>query len=243
MLSLLPLFVAYEWALLARPQASRNAGELVLGLSLAPLGSAATWARWALVGLALGLAFWRARTQGTRIPDGLARIVLEGLGFAILIGPLLVGLTRLSADWVEPLRVAWDPVPDAAADGIGAALLFGGSAWEELVFRLGAYSFLYWLGLRAFQAFGAPTGVGRAAGELLGLGGSAAVFALAHLEPWAGRLGARGAAFDASLFWWLLLAGLVLGLLFRLRGPGVAAWAHGLFNVALWIGIDPGVMV
>jgi hypothetical protein len=40
----------------------------------------------------------------------------------------------------------------------------------------------------------------------------------------------------------LCLGGLALGLIFRWRGPGVAAWAHALFNVALWIGIDPDVI-
>ena len=38
------------------------------------------------------------------------------------------------------------------------------------------------------------------------------------------------------------LAGILLGLLFRWRGPGVAAWSHGLFNLALLLGIDPDVV-
>ena len=223
-LSMLPLFLAYELALLARPASTRNAGELVLGMSLAPLGEYATYARWGLVLLASAAALWRVRSQEARAAEGVSRIVLEGLGFAVVIGPVLVLATR-------------------AADGIGAAVLFGGSAWEELVFRMGSYSFLYWLGLRSLQALDAPERLGRAVGEVVGLLGSSAFFAAAHIEPLAGTLGGRGAAFDPSLFVWLLSAGVALGLLFRLRGPGIAAWAHGLFNVGLWIGIDPEVLL
>jgi hypothetical protein len=242
-LSLLPLFVAYEWALLSRPDAPRNAGELVLQLSLEPLGATATWARWLLIAAAMGVAVWRVQSQRARVADGIARILLEGLAFAVVLGPALVIGVRLLSDWAEPLEIAWDPVASRAADPVSAAILFGGSAWEELVFRMGAYSFLYWLALRALQALSAPELVARGAGELAGLIGSAAFFAAAHLEPLAGRLGAGGQPFDRSLFCWLLLAGVALGLLFRLRGPGVAAWAHGLFNAALWIGVDPQVLV
>ena len=242
-LSMLPLFLAYELALLARPASTRNAGELVLGMSLAPLGEYATYARWGLVLLASAAALWRVRSQEARAAEGVSRIVLEGLGFAVVIGPVLVLATRLLSGWVEPLAVSWDPVATRAADGIGAAVLFGGSAWEELVFRMGSYSFLYWLGLRSLQALDAPERLGRAVGEVVGLLGSSAFFAAAHIEPLAGPLGGRGAAFDPSLFVWLLSAGVALGLLFRLRGPGIAAWAHGLFNVGLWIGIDPEVLL
>ena len=56
-----------------------------------------------------------------------------------------------------------------------------------------------------------------------------------------------GAAFLVGYFYQkayalLIPAGILLGLVFRLRGPGVAAWAHGLFNVALLVGVDPDVL-
>ena len=40
---------------------------------------------------------------------------------------------------------------------------------------------------------------------------------------------------------WRLLAGILLAGLFRWRGLGVCAWAHGLFNLGLVLGAGPGV--
>ena len=240
-LAMLPLFAAYEWGLAALPGAPRNAAELALGLSLRPFGEHAGTARRALLALGAVVALVALRRAGVRVRAGVARVCLEGALFALVLGPVLVGLTALLGPWIEPLDASWDPsgrTPELAS----AALLFGGSAWEELLFRAGAYSFLYWLALRFATALGAPTRAGRGAAELAGLGGSALLFALAHLTPVADLLGPGGRPFEAPLFAWLLLAGLLLGLLFRLRGPGIAAWAHGLFNVALLLGIDPDVL-
>jgi hypothetical protein len=243
LLSMAPHFAAYEWALWRRPDLERNAGERILGLALDPFGDRAAHARWALLALALALAYVRLRAQRARTAEGLARIAIEGMAWAVVIGPLLVLVARLASRWAAPLAVAWDPLAQGGADPVGAALLFGGSAWEELAFRLGAYSLLYWGVLRALGGFGTPSPVARGAAEACGLCGSAVLFAAAHVEPFAAFLGSSGRPADPSLVVWLLLAGLALGLLFRLRGPGIAAWAHGLFNAALWIGVDPQALL
>jgi hypothetical protein len=242
-LAMLPLLAAYEWGLAQRSGAARNAGERVLGLTLRVLGPYEDAARWTLLGVCALLALVEVRRMGARVRAGVARIVLEGLVAAAMLGPLLVLSTSFLSRWVEPLHAAWDPTGGQAPSLTQGALLFGGSAWEELLFRVGAYSFLYWLGLRFATAVGLGAGPARFAGEGVGLLGSAAVFALGHLQPFVGFLGGGGLEFEPSLFTWLLLAGVLLGLLFRWRGPGVAAWAHGLFNVALLVGVDPEVVL
>jgi membrane protease YdiL (CAAX protease family) len=121
-------------------------------------------------------------------------------------------------------------------------MLFGGAAWEELLFRVGIYSFVYWLALRTCTALELGEGLARFAAEALGLVLSSLAFALAHFEPYTRWLGPGGRAFDPESFGWFALAGAVLGVIFRWRGAGVAACAHGLFNVALWIGVDPEVI-
>ena len=57
------------------------------------------------------------------------------------------------------------------------------------------------------------------------------------------HVAAGGAPFEPGHFTWLCLAGMLLGLVFRLRGPGVAAWCHGLFNLGLYLGVDPDVLL
>lgn len=241
-LAMLPLFAAYEWAGATVPGAPRNGAEMVLSLALRPLGSNAAWARRVLLLVGAVVALALVRRAGGRVRAGVARIVLEGAGFALVLGPVLVLLTRLLGAWVEPLQGGWDPTRGVPPELARAALLFGGSAYEELLFRVGAYSFLYWLTLRFLTALVLAERAGRWSAELTGLTGSSVLFALIHMRPLADLLGPGAPPFEGPLFAWLLLAGLVLGLLFRLRGPGVAAWTHGLFNVALLVGIDPDVL-
>ena len=116
-------------------------------------------------------------------------------------------------------------------------------ASEELCFRVGGYGILYLVARAALAGLGAQGRLGDAAAEGVGLLGSSLVFAAAHLRRFTAWLGPGGAEFDPTRFTWLVLAGILLGLIFRLRGPGVAAWAHGLFNVALLVGVDPDVIL
>ena len=242
-LAMTPLFLAYEWGLAASPGAAENTGRVVLGMFLRPLGSAAPWARWILLAVLFVAALARVRALGLRVRPGVARTIVEGAGFALLLGPALVFLQSLTLPWLPPLPPAGDPTGGGGPALAGVATVFGGAAWEELLFRVGVYSFLYWLTLRFVQALGGGPRLGRPAAEVIGLLGSALAFAMAHMAPFLVLLGGGGHEFDASLFTWLTLAGILLGLLFRLRGPGVGAWTHGLFNAALWIGIDPDVLL
>lgn len=245
-LAMLPLFLVYEWGLAADPEAGENTGRVVLGLFLRPLGAAGTWARWGiLVGLGIA-ALARVRALGVRVRPNLARTMLEGAGLALLLGPVLVGLQALLGAWVlplPPLPAGPDPAVTGGPDLVGMAVVFGGAAWEELLFRVGLYSFLYWLALRFVQAVGGSARLGRPTAEVVGLLGSALGFAAAHMASTLAFLGGGGHPFDPALFTWLTLAGILLGLIFRLRGPGVGAWTHALFNAALWIGIDPDVLL
>ena len=240
-LAMLPLFAAYEWGL-ATAGGARNSAELLLGWGLRPLGERAALVRWALLGVLALAALAAVRLRGARARGPCARIVLEGLAFALLLGPLLVVALAAFGDLLPRLDVSWDPTgsPPSLAQ---AALLAGGAAWEEVLFRVGLYGALYLLARRTALALGSSDALAGWSGDALGLAGSSLVFAAAHLERFTRWLGPGGASPDPALFAWLALAGAVLGLVFRLRGPGVAAWAHGLFNLALWIGIDPDVIL
>ena len=62
-------------------------------------------------------------------------------------------------------------------------------------------------------------------------------------EAVSGLVNRGGEVFSAPVFTWRLAAGILLGLLFRWRGIGAAAWAHGIFNLALSIGAGPDVFL
>jgi membrane protease YdiL (CAAX protease family) len=240
-LAMLPLLVASEIAQWLDPSAYHNAVELVLERVLAPFGDQAVLLRWALLVAAAIVAWIVALRRGAAIAPGCARVVIEGLIVACVLGPLMVILVRSFDAYLPAIDVSWDPTRRPPSLG-ATALVFGAGAWEELCFRVGAYSFSYWLALRFLAAFDVNEKLGRFGAEIAGIGVSSALFALAHFDPFLSWVGLPARAWSTPFFVWLCVGGALLGIVFRWRGPGVAAWAHGLFNVALWIGIDPDVI-
>jgi hypothetical protein len=237
-LALLPLLGCYEWAVAESGGARRNAAEMLLSLGLSGLGPLAHEARWAALAAGALAAYGLTRRRGLALGAGVARIVLEGLLAALLLGPLLV--LGMALTGVGRLDVSWTPPAPPGLER--AALAAGGAAYEELVFRVGCYGLVYLLARRTARALGVGAAVAAWCGEALGLAASALAFAALHFRAFAGWLFAGGRALDPASFTWLALAGMLLGILFRWRGPGVAGWCHGLFNLALLVGIDPDVL-
>ena len=62
-------------------------------------------------------------------------------------------------------------------------------------------------------------------GEVAGLLGSAALFSAFHLAVFVAWLGPGGEEFDLPIFTYRALAGMLLAILFRWRGPDVARWS------------------
>ena len=240
-LAMTPLLLALEYVLWTTPTAPRNVGVRLVERVCAPAGEWADEVRWGL--LAAGALTALVITLARRVELGktLARIVLEGLAFALVLGPLLALLARAAERWIGPVDVSWDPTgTPPALEEVGLAV--GAGVWEELVFRVGAYSLVYLLALRLATAFAIGPRVARVGAELSALTLSSLAFAAAHFAPFTRWFDLPPREFQLEAFTWLCLGGLALGLIFRWRGPGVAAWAHALFNVALWIGIDPDVI-
>ncbi|MEO6711697.1 MAG: CPBP family glutamic-type intramembrane protease, partial [Planctomycetota bacterium] len=181
------------------------------------------------------------RAHAIRVREAVARIWLEGLVAALTLGPLLIGMTALATHWTDRLDVSWDS--SRAAPGLATAgFFFGGAVYEELVFRVGLYGLFYWTFVRVARGLNWGEREQRLFAEPIALVGSAIFFAGFHFRRFTHWLWDGGMDFSAPLFLWLACAGILLGLIYRLRGPGVAAWAHGLFNLGLLVGIDPDVL-
>ncbi len=242
-LALVPLLAAHEWGSAARGHELTNLCAVLLRLPLAPFGARAQLVSWILLGfLALASAVLLFRAEYALLPR-LMRILGEGALAAVVLGPLLVlgsWLLHLPGDPAQVRAGAPDGPPALSLVGV----LCGGAAFEELVFRLGVLSAVWVLARRSLEALGASAPGARVTAEVLALGLSALAFAASHLERVVWVLaGPGGEPFDAAIFSWRLLAGILLGVLFRWRGMGVAAWAHALFNLALTIGAGPDVFL
>ncbi len=240
-LAAIPLFVAYEWGLAAAGDTmGRNSSEMLLGSALRPLGEHEDAVRWGLLLLLVGVAWLRARRLEIDLGRDLLRTFLHGLLAALVLGPVLIGLVSLFdvSPVARDLAVAELPGSPSLAQ---VARLFGAAIWEELAFRVVCYSLLYLFTVRVAAFFGLVGNAWHLLGDLVAILGSSALFAALHIAAFAGSLGLGGEPFAANVFLWRLLAGILLAGLFRWRGLGVVAWAHGLFNVALLLGADPGV--
>lgn len=237
-LAALPLFLGYELALaLEHGPAPRAAAERVAAHVLLLFGGRLQWVRLALLLGAAGWAWVRWRREcGPGAADALrrlARLVGEGVLAGFLLGPLLFALQSWLAH--EPLSAA----PGGARNLLATLRLLGAAPWEELLFRVGLYGSVFLLVRRASTFLGLDSRLARLAAELGALLASALVFAWFHLDQAQRLIGGLGEPFHQGLFLWRVSAGLVLGALFRLRGFGVAAWAHAVFNLGIALGIRP----
>ena len=233
-LAMLPQLMAYELS----DSPLRSTAELLLLRALSVLGSWEDPLRRLLIAALALVALLHLVRAGRPWLPGVGRIAGEGIALALLLGPALVGLLHLFHLPPPPLA---DPESVPAAGR--AAFVFGAAAWEELFFRVGLYSALYLLMRRLSLRLGAGGRLADGLGEGAGLVGSALLFAGAHLASWTAWLGPGGEPYDPSLFTWRLFAGILLGLVYRWRGPGVASWTHGSFNLALLLGAGPDVFL
>ncbi len=238
-LAMTPLLAAYEIARAASGGARRNAAEVVLSLPLAPFGRNATALRLCVIVICAALALRACFHARLGLVARVGRIAAEGALGALVLGPLLILLQHALAMPQPATLGASGGVPDLAQ----GVLIASGAAWEEILFRIVLQSALFFLGVRLVEFFTASPLIAR---TLAGAGSiviASLLFAAAHLHSVTALLGPGGERFDPAVFSWRFLAGVVLGLLFRWRGPGVAAWTHALFDMALFIGAGPDVFL
>jgi hypothetical protein len=236
LVAMVPLLLAYEFA--AGDQ--RNTAEVVLFHPGALAGLSPEQMRRGVMALAVAWAGALCFTRRIALGPGVLRIAVEGLGAAIVLGPaLVVAMSWLGAEGVlAPRGLQPSTIPPLTS----AALVFGGAAYEELLLRVGGFGLLFMVARRVTLFWGLAPRAARWVGETAGVMGTAVAFASFHLAAFTAWLGPGGEVFDGAVFTWRVLAGILLAILFRWRGPGMAAWAHGLFNLALLIGAGPEVL-
>ncbi|MFI0607834.1 MAG: type II CAAX prenyl endopeptidase Rce1 family protein [Anaerolineae bacterium] len=244
----LPLLLAYELLLLLvnrlRPDGRgvANMAELVLRRLLAAFGAGGAAVLMVALFAVAALLIAQERRRHPAWPLWplrrwiLAAMMLESAAWALVLGRGVGWLTAsltLSPSAFRPLALALGA--QSLSRGEGFVLSLGAGLFEELLFRVilvsGAAA-----ALLALQRIGIV-------GEFfarLGLAGprrttlfvaflSALSFSLMHY------VGDFGDRFQLASFVFRLLAGLAFTAVYLLRGFGIVAWSHALYDVGIYL--------
>ncbi|HJS44440.1 MAG TPA: CPBP family glutamic-type intramembrane protease [Gemmatimonadales bacterium] len=221
----LPLLIFYEVLAVLAPAGPqgmtvRNGADVALQAIFVWL--AGTWGPRLFLLCLIAVGAWlvakdlRANRASIR-PALLGGMLLEAIVLALAFGIVVGGLTSAILGGPPPLAVG-------AAQNIDRMTLLmislGAGIYEELLFRVLLVGALAWLGhkvlgWRPLVAGGAATVTG------------ALIFSAFHY------IGPFGDAWDIYSFVFRTIAGLFFSGLYLLRGFGVTAWTHALYDVFL----------
>ncbi len=214
-----PLLIVYEFGVvLLGPHAMRNGAD--------------TWLRHLLESIGLGqyfllplltcsilLAWHHTRHDCWSLPGGvLTTMLLESMLFALI----LFGLAHLQRALFAPVPAA---IVCASGDGTSTGVISrlvgycGAGIYEELLFRL--------MMLPAMASVLRWAGASWRVSWVWGILATSLVFSAAHYQTY--TLG--GYVFDWYSFSFRFAAGSFFALLFVLRGFGIAAGAHALYDI------------
>ncbi len=222
----LPLLAAYE-VLIAfvnrgALQQVRVGADVWIKQFLAAVGATEIPVLAIGVGVIGAIVVWAERKRRPRIRGRYFLWMLgESLVYAVVLAFLVSATVGAIFAMTAPGKISELPLLTQLALSLGAGL------YEELVFRILLVGGLFWIFRRWFggassgrASGGGPFGAYVAA-ALIG----ALVFSGVHY------IGLFGDAFTLPSFTFRFLFGLALNAVFLLRGFGVAAWTHALYDV------------
>jgi membrane protease YdiL (CAAX protease family) len=220
-----PLWLGYEtlaW-LLSSPGAAgvRNGADVLLKAPFVQLGGYRGVIGFELLLLLVGAWFvardWR-RHPGPLKAGVFALMLAEAIGLALIVGVVLRYATAALLHYFVLANPASLGTPTQLMVSLGAGI------YEELLFRVILVGGLSWLGSRALGW--SPRGAAIFAVIL-----SALLFSSFHY------IGDYGDTLRLSSFLFRFLAGLVFSTLYVLRGFGITAWTHALYDVVVTLAV------
>jgi hypothetical protein len=163
------------------------------------------------------------RKAGEMNPRVFGLMVVESMVYAMVFGLVTSTLTAVLVPIISGgSRLAVPALGSIAGSGLASQIMIslGAGIYEELLFRVILVSGLAWLARKAFGW--SPTAAG-----LFAVGLGALIFSAFHyIGPYGDRLNLGSFAFRA-------VAGLLFSSLYLLRGFGITAWTHALYDVFL----------
>ena len=226
-----PLLVAYEALAFGLSHDSlagvRNGADVMLKSVFVVLGGRDGLLAFGALLVGTGVVLvWRDRRRSGPIEGRVfVWMAVESVVYALVFG-LVVG--TLTGFLLRGLAAAWGAAPLAtrvpAAGGLGLAtqlmVSLGAGIYEELLFRVLLVGTVAWLARRLLGWSALGSGV---LATVLG----ALIFAAFHyVGPYGDRLELGSFAFRA-------IAGVMFSALYLLRGFGITAWTHALYDVFL----------
>ena len=174
-----------------------------------------------VIGGGLWLVAKDMRANGRRLSAPVfATMLAEAVGLALVFGIVVGGLT--AALLGAPLPLA---APAAAQELDRRTILMlsiGAGIYEELLFRVVLVGALAWVAHRVV-GWRAPV-----AGAVATIGGALLFSAFHYIGPY-------GDALELYSFVFRTIAGLFFSALYLLRGFGITAWTHALYDVFLLV--------
>ncbi|MGH7518532.1 MAG: CPBP family glutamic-type intramembrane protease [Gemmatimonadales bacterium] len=218
----LPLLVLYELLALALSGGAmagvRNGADVLLKSVFLTFGGRTGLIVFGALLLGTGAwLVWRDRKAGGPIRWGMfGAMALESLVYASVLGLVTATLTSLLLGGALPFAVG-----QFAGLGLASQVMIslGAGLYEELLFRVVLVGTLAWLARRLL-------GNAVAAGAVATLVGALVFSAFHYLGPYGDRLDLGSFAFRA-------VAGVLFSVLYLLRGFGIAAWTHALYDLML----------
>ena len=217
---MLPLWILYEALRFSLAPEERNLAEVWIQNDLArvfgPTGDRALRVFFGLTVLVAAWSIARRQLPWLRVA---ALIALEGAVYALVLGPLADALTESSARVLSPELMEGHPLVRNLIGSLGAGI------FEEVVFRLGLLSVLALGSVAAVGAFGLPYSLGVVLAILL----SSVAFSLFH------HVGPGAPPVEYRVFLFRTMAGVLLGVMFVLRGFGVCVYAHSAYDLHYYL--------
>jgi hypothetical protein len=176
-----------------------------------------------LLGTGAGLVVRDLRRGGTIEPRIFGLMLVESVVYALLFGLVIGILTGLLLGGLVTAPGLAAQAPPAL--GLPAKLMIslGAGIYEELLFRVLLVGCLAWSG-RHLLGWGP-----RAAGVMATLVGALIFSAFHYLGPY-------GDPLELPSFTFRTLAGVGFSAMYLLRGFGITAWTHALYDVFLTLG-------
>lgn len=228
LLFLMPFLLMYQVAITLTQSPVDNAAAAWLRALWATLGPRGSMLVTLGIALGLGVVVWIRARDATRDRGIYGGMLLEGLCYGALLGTVANLLaTRLPMGRVVALS-ALNGEAAGVLEGMKVSfrdmgLAIGAGIFEELVFRGVLLAGLYALLRHAI-------GTDRVTAGLVGVLVSAYVFSDYH------HWGSTGEPYDAHVFAFRFHAGILLGAVYLYRGLGIAAFAHGFYDVLVMLG-------
>lgn len=229
----LPLLVAYEVLAFSLSHEAmtgvRNGADVLLKSAFVLLGGRDGLIAFGVVLVGTGAALiWRDRRRSGPIEGWVYLfMLLESVLYALLFGLVAGALTGLLLRPFHPAVALTRPSAERLVLGAGGLGLptqlmisLGAGIYEELLFRVLMVGALAW-GARRVLGWSAL-----AAGVFATLVGALVFSAFHYVGPYGDR-------FELPSFTFRAIAGVLFSGLYLLRGFGITAWTHALYDVVL----------